>query len=138
MLLLCQSANSYCQLVTLVSLGFLAFPTSFFWLALYFQRIWHASALKTAVFLLPMAIMGTIVNIIAGLILHKVSNKLLMLIATAAYTAAFLIESFHKDGISYWALIFPALCLTVVGADLQFNVANVRLLLPFSRCEPLC
>jgi hypothetical protein len=30
-----------------------------------------------------------------------------------------------KEGSSYWAFIFPSLLLSVIGADLQFNVANV-------------
>lgn len=46
-------------------------------------------------------------------------------IASVAYTAAFLILSFMKVETTYWAFIFPALVLVVVGADIQFNVVNV-------------
>ena len=73
-----------------------------------------------------MIIMGILINILAALILHKVSNKLLMGIGAFAYTAAFVLVGVNRYGDSYWAFSFPALCLCVVGADFEFNVANVR------------
>jgi predicted MFS family arabinose efflux permease len=107
-------------------LGFMGFMSASFWLSLYLQEVKHSSAIEIAAQLLPMVINGTLVNVVCGLILHKVSNKLLMQIATVSYTAAFLILSFMKEDSSYWAFIFPALVLVVVGADIEFNVANVR------------
>jgi hypothetical protein len=113
------------QLLSILLLGFIAFPTASFWISLYIQRVWHANSLKTAVYLLPMAIGGIAVNIVAALILHRVSNKLLMGIGAIAYTISFLLYSLNKTGYTYWAMVFPALCLAVVGADFQFNVTNV-------------
>lgn len=72
-----------------------------------------------------MAVMGILVNVFAGMVLHKVSNKLLMYIGTIAYTAAFLLLAFNRQSSSYWAFSFPAFVLMVVGADLEFNVANM-------------
>lgn len=106
-------------------LGFMAFAPAVFWLSLYFQNVKHLSALSITAHLLPMVVSGTLVNVVCGLILHKVSNKLLMGIGALAYTAAFLILSFMRADALYWEFIFPALCLIVVGADIEFNVANV-------------
>jgi nitrate/nitrite transporter NarK len=72
-----------------------------------------------------MAIGGMAVNIVAAFILHRVSNKLLMGIGALAYTLAFMFYALNKTSYSYWAMVFPGLCLAVVGADFQFNVANV-------------
>ena len=83
------------------------------------------SALMTAVHLLPMAVSGIIVNVIAGLILHRVSNKLLMYVGTLAYFVAFLLFGVNRASSSYWAFCFPALTIQVIGADLEFNVANM-------------
>lgn len=114
-------------------LGFMGFAAISFWLALYLQDIKHNSALEITAKLLPMIIGGITVNIICALILHKVRNKLLVGIGAFAYTAAFLILSFMDVKTTYWAFIFPSLVLVVVGADVQFNVANVRLpTFPFS------
>jgi len=109
----------------MLCLGFMAFSMASFWLALYMQEIKHLSALEVAVQLLPMVINGILVNIVCGLILHRVSNKLLMGVAAVSFTVAFLLFGFMQEHNIYWAFIFPALLLQVVGADIEFNVTNV-------------
>ncbi|OCK85281.1 MFS general substrate transporter [Lepidopterella palustris CBS 459.81] len=120
--------RDFTLLLSIMLLGFLAFPILAFWISLYMQRILHFSALETAVHLLPMAIMGIVVNIIAAMVLHKVSNKLLMGIGACAYVVSFLLAAVQRHGDSYWAFTFPALCLCVLGADFEFNVANMYVL----------
>lgn len=107
----------------------MAFSTSAFWLSLYMQNVLRYSPLEVAVHLLPQAIGGIIVNIIAGLILHRVSNRLLVGIGALAYLGSVLLLALIQGNHPYWAFIFPALLLSVIGADLQFNVANVSILL---------
>lgn len=47
-------------------------------------------------------------------------------IGAVSYLASFLLLALMQPiRYYYWAFIFPALVLAVVGADLQFNVANV-------------
>jgi hypothetical protein len=60
--------------------------------------------------------------------MHKVNNKLLMIIGCASYTGSFLLLALLNINLPYWAMIFPSLVLMVVGADLHFNVANVSYL----------
>jgi hypothetical protein len=112
-------------LLTILSFGFLGFPVLSFWLALYFQTELGYSALTTGVHMLPMVVVGLLANLIAALIQHKVSNKLLMGLGAWAYVVAFVLAAVQRYGDSYWAFSFPALCLCVVGADFQFIVANV-------------
>ncbi|KAM0713666.1 hypothetical protein Q7P37_010628 [Cladosporium fusiforme] len=109
----------------ILMLGFVAFPPSAFFLALFFQEVWDMSALQVAVHVLPMAIIGMLVNVFAGMVLHRISNKLLLYIGTIAYAVAFLLLAMNRRSSSYWAFSFPALILMVVGADLEFNVANM-------------
>jgi sugar phosphate permease len=109
-----------------LSLGFMGFIGGQFWMALYMQEIKHYSPLEITARLLPMVINGVLVNVVCGLILHKVSNKLLMMIGTMAYMVAFLIISFTPDDGIYWGWYFVPLLLMVVGADIEFNVVNVR------------
>lgn len=117
--------RNFSLLMGVLLLGFMAFPPAAYFLALFFQRVWNFSALSTAVHLLPMAIMGTIVNIFAGAFMHKINNKLLLIIGAMAYTASFLLLALNRTSASYWAFCFPALCLMVIGADLEFTVANM-------------
>lgn len=123
------------QLMATFCLGFMGFAAVTFFLSLYLQEIKHLSALDITVRLLPMVISGVLVNVICGLILHRVSNKLLTGIGALAYTASFLILSFMTEDAVYWAFIFPALVLVVVGADIQFNVTNMYVMssLPVSQ-----
>ncbi|EFW17306.1 hypothetical protein D8B26_000044 [Coccidioides posadasii str. Silveira] len=109
----------------ILGLGFMGFSSGSFWLALYLQRIKGLDALQVALYLLPQVINGILVNIVAGLILHRVNNKLLMGIGALSYVACFLILSFMKEDVTYWAFMFPALLLSVVGADIEFNVVNM-------------
>ena len=111
--------------LAILMLGFMAFTPGSFFIALYFQDIWHLSPLGVAIRLLPMVISGITINIIAGLILHRVSNKLLMYIGTTSYLIAFILLSFNREDSSYWSFCFPAFVIVVAGADLEFNVANM-------------
>jgi predicted MFS family arabinose efflux permease len=103
----------------------MGFSAVTFFLSLYLQEVKHLSALEITLRLLPMVVGGVLVNVVCGLILHRVSNKILTGIGALAYTASFLILSFMKQDSVYWAFMFPALILMVVGADIQFNVTNV-------------
>ncbi|KAL9078162.1 MAG: hypothetical protein Q9157_002920 [Trypethelium eluteriae] len=118
--------RDFSLVIIILLLGFMSFPVSAFFASLYFQEVWHFSALETALHLLPMAISGILV--FAGLVLHKISNQLLMYIGSAAYTISFLLMAVNRKSDSYWAFFFPALVLAVVGADLEFNVANMYVL----------
>jgi nitrate/nitrite transporter NarK len=113
------------QINVAVLLGFMSFTTSAFWLSLYMQNVLGFSALSVAIHLLPQAIGGILVNIVAGLVLHRVNNKLLTGVGALAYICSAILLATMKEDSSYWAFIFPSLLLSVIGADLQFNVANV-------------
>jgi hypothetical protein len=113
------------QLFAIIAFGFIGFPVFSFWIALYFQTKLGYSALMTGVHMLPMVVCGLTANLIAALIQHKVSNKLLVGIGAGAYLVSFILAAVQRYGDSYWAFTFPAFCICVVGADFQFIVANV-------------
>ncbi|QKX54473.1 uncharacterized protein TRUGW13939_01560 [Talaromyces rugulosus] len=117
--------RNFSLLMGSLSLGFMGFIGGQFWMALYMQQIKHYSPLEITARLLPMVVNGVLVNIVCGLILHKVNNKLLMMIGTTAYMVAFLIISFTPDDGVYWGWYFVPLLLMVVGADIEFNVVNM-------------
>jgi nitrate/nitrite transporter NarK len=123
-------ANLESQVTLIVLFGFMSFGTSSFWVSLYMQNVLRYSPLEVAVHLLPQAVVGILVNVIAGLVLHKISNRVLMGIGSVAYFGAALLLALMKGEHVYWPFIAPALGLAVIGADLQFNVANVSLPAP--------
>ena len=74
---------------------------------------------------LRITLVGLLVNFVAALIMHRVSNKLLMLIGAVAFVACDILLSVADKHSTYWAFTFPALILSVVGADFEFTVTNM-------------
>ncbi|KAI0815813.1 major facilitator superfamily domain-containing protein [Xylaria sp. FL0064] len=120
--------RNFSLIIIVVLLGNMSFQATGFWISFFMQQVQRLSTLNVAVHLLPMAIAGILWNILAGRILHKVNNTILMVFGAVSYLAAALLFSFMKANSNYWAFIFPALVLNVAGADLQFNVANMYVL----------
>jgi hypothetical protein len=108
-------------------LGFAGFSGNTFWVSLFFQEVEKVDPLGVAIRLLPQAIVGIMVNATAGLIMHRVSNKVLMTVGALGFTSCFaLLSAFDYTATnSYWKFVFPALCLSVIGADFEFTVTNV-------------
>ncbi|KAI1133600.1 major facilitator superfamily domain-containing protein [Nemania abortiva] len=120
--------RNFSLIIIVVIFGNMSFQATGFWVAFFMQQVQRLSTLNVAVRLLPMAVAGLIWNIIAGRILHKVNNTLIMIFGAVSYLGAALLFSFMGPDSNYWAFIFPALVLNVAGADLQFNVANMYVL----------
>ncbi|KAK7928328.1 aminotriazole resistance protein [Apiospora marii] len=117
--------KEFSLLLAILLLGFLSFPALFFFGALYLQEVFGYSPLVAAVCLIPAAVSGVVVNILAGRLLHIVSNKLLMGIGAACFTISFLLVAVQRSGASYWAFTFPAFVIVVFGTDFEFNVVNM-------------
>lgn len=96
-----------------------------FWVTLYWQRVQENTPILVAVKLLPMMVGGLAMNIIAALVMHRVSNKLLMVIGAISFVVSNVLFSVAQKESSYWDYYFLALLLCVVGADLEFTVTNM-------------
>ncbi|KAK3390280.1 major facilitator superfamily-domain-containing protein [Podospora didyma] len=105
--------------------GYMAFISAQFWLSFFMQEAQNLSPLDVAVHLLPQAIAGLIYNIIAGSVLHRINNTLLLVLGSVAYIMANVLLTLMKPDSLYWAFVFPSLILSVVGADFHFNVVNM-------------
>lgn len=103
----------------------MSFQASSFYLAFFMQEIRAYDPLSVAVHLLPQAIAGLLWNVLIGYTLHKVNNTLIIAVGSLSYLAANILLSLMRADSSYWAFMFPALILNVVGADFQTNVSNV-------------
>lgn len=96
-----------------------------FWVTLYWQRVQENSPILVAVKLLPMMVGGIAMNIVAALVMHRISNKLLMVIGAISFVVSNVLFSVARKESSYWSYYFLALLLSVVGADLEFTVTNM-------------
>ncbi|KIX03092.1 uncharacterized protein Z518_06642 [Rhinocladiella mackenziei CBS 650.93] len=117
--------RNFTLVVLVLCLGFYGFAGNIFWLTLMWQRIDRLSPLMNAVQLLPAGIGGIVVNVIAAVIMHRISNKLIMIVGAVSAVVACALFSATSTSISYWALTFPALLFSVLSQDLEFTVTNM-------------
>lgn len=113
--------KNFTFLVSVLCLGFYGFTGNMFWISLVWQRLDRSSPLIVACRLLPAAIGGILVNVTAAFIMHRVSNKLLMVVSATSMVIASTLWSASSASITYWALSFPALICSVIGADFAFT-----------------
>ncbi|ODV91999.1 hypothetical protein CANCADRAFT_80956 [Tortispora caseinolytica NRRL Y-17796] len=93
---------------------------------LYFQNIRGYSPMLTVAAMLPQAVAGICVNIFAALFLHRIPGRILMLVAMVGFLSAALLWALMPPHLTYWAMAFPSTILSVIGADLMYNVANLH------------
>jgi hypothetical protein len=117
--------KTFTLVVLSVSFGYMSFITNEFWIALYMQDIQHFAPLHIAILFLPQALAGGIWSYLGQLLVSKISGVMIMAIGSCAYLIGALLLIFIKENSDYWSLLFPALCITVIGADFQFIVSNV-------------
>ncbi|RMZ80826.1 hypothetical protein DV737_g2872, partial [Chaetothyriales sp. CBS 132003] len=107
--------RNFTLLVVALCLGFYGFCGNLFWISLVWQRINNDTPLFVAIKLLPAAVGGIFVNITAALVMHRISNKLLMFIAATGLVIASALWSALGPSLTYFELSFPALIFSVIG-----------------------
>jgi hypothetical protein len=105
--------------------GYMSFITNQFWISLYMQDVQKLSPLIIAARLLPQTFTGIVWSYLGQALVSRVSGTVIMGIGAFAYVLGATLLIFIRQNTSYWALLFPSLSITVMGADFQFIVANV-------------
>ena len=94
--------------------------------SLYFQTVLSASPLQVVVWYIPIGVVGLVVSIIEGYILHLVPGHVIMIISGLAAVGSQLLLAFiPSSGGSYWAWIFPSSILSTLGIDLSTILMTV-------------
>lgn len=122
--------------ISCVFFGYMSFITNQFWISMYMQDVQLMSPLYIAVRLLPQTFTGIIWSYVGQALVSRCGGAVIMGIGAFAYATGATLLIFIRQNTSYWALLFPSLCITVMGADFQFILANVSFttLHGFSRC----
>lgn len=106
----------------------MSFITNEFWIALYMQDVQHYTPIQIAARMLPQAVAGVFWSFLGQWLVQEVHGTIVMGIGSSMYLAGAILLLFIKEDTSYWLFLFPALVITVIGADFQFIVANVSFL----------
>lgn len=90
--------------------------------SLFFQQVQHLSALQTSLRFLPSVLLGGLINLTIGLVVHKISAFYLILVTSLLSTGAPLLMALIQPQWPYWFDAFPAQCLMPLGVDVMFTV----------------
>ncbi|TPR05887.1 protein disulfide isomerase family protein [Aspergillus niger] len=94
--------------------------------SLYFQTVLSASPLQVVLWYIPIGVVGLVVSVIEGYILHLVPGHVIMIISgLAAVGSQLLLACIPPSGGSYWAWIFPSSILSTLGIDLSTILMTV-------------
>ncbi|KAJ5114388.1 hypothetical protein NUU61_000147 [Penicillium alfredii] len=92
---------------------------------LYMSDIMGAGPLQIVAWTTPMAVGGLILSVAGGMIFHKISGTILMLISCLGYVGCGLLFVVIPLGGMYWKYVFPAMVCGTIGIDISFNLANI-------------
>ena len=90
--------------------------------SLYFQNVQSTSSLQSSVRLLPMCIVGSLLNLTTGLFIHRVSAVYLVLATSLVSAVAPLLMALTKPEWPYWYTEFPSQVLMPVSIDVLYTV----------------
>ncbi|CDK24795.1 unnamed protein product [Kuraishia capsulata CBS 1993] len=119
-----KNGNFVC-VISIMCFSWMSFNGSItFYAILYFEEVLKYSPLHTTACFLPLPVAGIMVNIFAGLTLHKIPGKFLVIVGQIGFLIAGILwatQSIHR---LYWSGPFLSFICLVIGADLTYNVAN--------------
>lgn len=102
---------------------------------LFIQDIQHVSALQTSLRFLPMAVFGLATNMVCGYVMDKIPANILVLVTSMLSAVSPLLYAISSPKWTYWAAAFPAMCLSPIGSDVLFNVANLVITASFKESD---
>ncbi|KAJ5885832.1 major facilitator superfamily domain-containing protein [Penicillium tannophilum] len=101
-------------------------------LSLFLQEVQQLSAIQAALRFLPNVIIGVIVNIGTGLLVHRLRANYLVLITSILSAASPLLMAIIDPKWSWWYCVFWVMILCPLSADVIFTVANLIIADSFS------
>lgn len=90
--------------------------------SLYFQNVQSRTALQSSIRLLPMCLVGTVLNLTTGMFVHRVSPTRLVLLTTSLSTASPLLMALTNPTWPYWYTEFSSQVLMPMSIDVLFTV----------------
>ncbi|KAH8831499.1 major facilitator superfamily domain-containing protein [Flagelloscypha sp. PMI_526] len=125
MSLFSRGGRRYAITMCITFLEYTCFMSWYFWMQIYYQNFLSLTPLHTAIRLLAMPATGLLINVVTALVVGRVPMVVLISLGTAlTSTAAILYATMDPYG-SYWRYQFPALVVSVTGADFVYGVGTL-------------
>ncbi|KAH8766572.1 major facilitator superfamily domain-containing protein [Hyaloscypha finlandica] len=90
--------------------------------SLFFQEIQHTSALGASIRILPSLLVGFLIQLTTGLLIHRTSPYILVLVALLLSSGAPLLMAVVSSHWPYWYAAFPAQLLSPLSCDIMFTI----------------
>ncbi|CAG7926266.1 unnamed protein product [Penicillium olsonii] len=94
-------------------------------LSLFFQEVQHLSAFQAALRFLPNVVIGILLNVGTGLLVHRLPADHLVLVSTFLSAGSPLLMAIIDPNWSWWYCAFWAVLLGPLSADVIFTIANL-------------
>lgn len=94
-------------------------------LTFFFQEVQMLNATNTSIRFLPAPIVGVAVNLLMGLIIHRIRANWAIILATLISCISPILTAVMKPSDSYWEFVFPSIALNALGPDVLFTASNL-------------
>ena len=92
---------------------------------LYMQNIMGATPLQVALWYSPMCMIGIIIGLVGGFVLHLIPGTFLIILSGVCWIMPSLLFSLAPVGANYWVWVFPAMVFATGGVDITYTVTNI-------------
>ena len=110
--LMVLTANAVCQTMELFC-------------SLFFQEVQHLSAIQTSLRFLPAMLLGAVLNLTTGLVVHKIPAVYLVIACSILSAGGPLLMATINPQWTYWKAAFPAQLLQPLSVDVLWTVGLV-------------
>ncbi|CAE6401962.1 unnamed protein product [Rhizoctonia solani] len=119
-------APNFGSLLAVAFTAWWSFNALNYYATLFFQSVQLLSPLQTSISFLPLAASGIFLNVLSGLLIHRVRPQFLILVGLVLSVAAAALFAVIKPNVTYWAMSLPFLLL-LPGPDLCYSVLNLHI-----------
>ncbi|KAM0787720.1 hypothetical protein ACM66B_003779 [Microbotryomycetes sp. NB124-2] len=114
------------SILAIVFFSWSAFNTSTYYVNLVLQLVMSVSAIKTALYFLPMIIAGTALNFLPALLMGRVSGRVIIIGAMFLSVISPVLLACIDTAAPYWQYLFPIMVLAP-ATDIIFPVCTIQI-----------
>ncbi|KAF2141290.1 uncharacterized protein K452DRAFT_272011 [Aplosporella prunicola CBS 121167] len=116
---------SFSSICLMVFLTWAAVQTVEYYFSLFFQKVQGLSAMQTSLRFLPNVLIGIVLSVVTGMVIHKWSAYWVVLGVSLVSAISPLLLAIANPNWSYWYALFWAMLLSPLAGDVLFVISNL-------------
>lgn len=130
--------ETFSSVCVMVMMSYAVMQTLELYVTLFFQKVQGLDALQSSIRLLPSLLIGALLNLTVGLVMHRVSAMWLVFSSSLACAGAPLLMALIDPAWPYWYAAFPAQVLHPVCSLGASHRLGLFLTVVSASCQPMC